>query len=586
MAETPETVTEPTPPQTTDPVGRLREAFGRLSNQQKIVLAVAIAAIVGILVGAYLWSRQPDYKVLFSNISDRDGAAIIAALEQSAVPYRLAENGSAILVPSERVYDVRLRLAGQGLPRGGSVGFELLENQKFGVSQFAEQVNYQRALEGELGRSIESLSAVESARVHLGFPKPSIFQREKLKPTASVVLHLLPGRMLDISQVAGISHLIASSVPDLPLANVTIVDQNGELLSQLKDKQQEDRLNPNQLKYAQEFESGIIKRISDILTPMFGTNNYRVQVAADLDFALIERTSRIYGPNTLPRSRQTAETVKLEPLRPQGDVPGSLTNQPPVPAEAPLTQPPVGGAPGGPAPGLPAPTTLPSPGRIVNAGADLPVRNPVSPPLGTSRDITENNEVDETISHIRETPGSTRRLTAAVVVNYRTETDAKTNKEIPTPLTDTEIAQITNLVRDAMGYDAKRGDSVSVVSVPFAPVAAAVEEAPPFWKNPENIAPGLELAKYLLLASLIFILYWIMIRPVFRTMFPPPPKPEVRKKDETETEGDAATGETGEGVEEEEPIDPFEKKLQEAREFAQADPKAVAHIIEDWLNPG
>ncbi|MDR2165791.1 MAG: flagellar M-ring protein FliF [Zoogloeaceae bacterium] len=582
MAETPDIAAEPLEtPQRADPASRLREAFGRLSSQQKIILAVAVAAIVAILVGAYLWSRQPEYRVLFANVSDKDGAAIIAALEQSGVPYRFSENGSAILVSAERVHDVRLRLAGQGLPRGGAIGFELMENQKFGTSQFTEQVNYQRALEGELARTIESISAVDAARVHLAIPKPSVFVREEQKPSASVLLRLLPGRVLEPSQVAGISHLIASSVPQLPLSNVTIADQNGNLLSLLKDRLQEAGLDPGQLKYVHEIENGVIKRIGDILTPVVGTGNYRVQVAADLDFAQTEQTSETYDPDPSMRSQQVSESANLD-RPPQGGVPGALSNQPPVPATAPITQPPVG--PVDTAGVLPTPASLLNQGRMDVAGVRAPLRDPVTPPLATHKSATTNYEIGRTIRHTRQPVGGMRRLTAAVVVNYRMEMDAKAGKELPRPLPDAEIAQITNLVRQAMGYNAERGDSISVANVPFTSDTLP-EEVAPFWKNPEYIAPGLEIARYLVLAAIVFILYWTMIRPVFRTMFPPPPPLPGPEEGGEIADGESPEGATGEG----EPApqaDPFERKLQEAREFARGNPKAVAHIINDWLKVG
>jgi flagellar M-ring protein FliF len=202
------------------PLTRAREALARLSNKQKIILMVSLAAVVALLVAATILFRQSDFRILFSNIGERDGGAIIATLEQMNVPYRFNDSGSAILVPAQRVHDVRLRLAAQGLPRGSAVGFELMEGQKFGISQFAEQINYQRGLEGELARTIQSIAAVQAARVHLAIPKPTVFMREELKPSASVLLNLYPGRSLDPVQIAGTQNLVAASVPQLTAAIV------------------------------------------------------------------------------------------------------------------------------------------------------------------------------------------------------------------------------------------------------------------------------------------------------------------------------------------------------------------------------
>lgn len=549
-----------------------------------MLLAVALAAVVALLVGTYLWSKQPDYRVLFSNISEKDGGAIIAALDKSAVPYKFSEGGSAILVPAEKVHDIRLKLAGEGLPRGGAVGFELMENQKFGTSQFIEQVNFQRALEGELSRTIQAISAVQSARVHLAIPKPSVFVREEQKPTASVLLHLFPGRTLEPAQVAGISHLVSSSVPQLPLSNVNIVDQNGNLLSQLKDKLTEAGLDATQIKYVREVENSIIKRIEDILTPVVGSSNFRVQVAADLDFSHTEQTAETFRPNGSPpeatiRSQQTSESANLNQT-PGGGVPGALSNQPPVPATAPLTQPAVGQATGGGGGAPNAATLAAGPGKIDAAGVSGPLA-PLAPPLSTRKDTTTNYELDKTIRYTKQSVGSIRRLSAAVVVNYKMEKD-KSGKEAPKPLSETQIQQINNLVREAMGYNQARGDSISVANAAFtAEVKEPVAETP-IWKDPENVAFGKEIFKYLLIAGLIAYLLLGVIRPIIKTMFPPPPPAETPEEAALRAAGQVQIGEDGEDASQVE-IDHFAVKVQKAKDIAQNDPKAVANIIKDWL---
>jgi flagellar M-ring protein FliF len=579
----------------TDAVTRLREAFNRLNNTQKLILATGIAAIIAILVGAYLWGKEPDYKVLFANYSEKDGGAIIAALEQANVPYQYSAGGSAILVPAGQVHDMRLRLASQGLPRGNTVGFELMENQKFGASQFIEQVNYQRALEGELARTIESISSVDSARVHLAIPKPSVFVREEQKPTASVVLRLFPGRALEPAQVAGISHLIASSVPQLPLSNVTIVDQDGNLVSRLKDKLAEAGLDASQLKYVHEVENSIVQRIEEILAPVVGVGNYRAQVAADLDFSHVEQTAETFRPNgtradAAIRSEQVSESADLNQQPARGGVPGALTNQPPVPAIAPLTQPPVtpppgeaGGAPATP-PAPPVNPLDPNRGKIEAAGIAAPL-NPVSPPLSTQTNTTTNYEVDKTIRYTRQAAGVVRRLTAAVVVNYHMVKD-KNGAESPGPLTETELKQIHDLVRGAMGYDESRGDVLSVANAPFTPEVKP-EDDQSLWQDPENVTRGMDILKYLVIAGILFAIYFVMMRPVLRSMFPPPPPPP----EDAATEGDAPRGgEAGEGGMAEddgeyEPteLDNFAAKVEKAKAIAEHDPKVVADMIKDWM---
>ncbi len=286
--------------------------FGRLSP--RTLAMIAAAALIAVVAAATLWSRAPDYRVLYSNVADSDGGAIIAALQQMNVPYRFADGGSAIMVPEANVHEARLKLAAQGLPKGGLAGFELMENQKFGTSQFAEQVNYQRALEGELARTIQAMQEVQSARVHLALSKPSVFVREQAKPSASVLLKLYPGRMLDRSQVQAIGHLVSSSVPNLPLANVTVVDQSGRLLSS-SFQDNASGLDPTQLNYVRDIEQGYIKRIEAILGPVVGEDNVRAQVTADVDLDNTEQMAETYRPNQDPangvvRSTHTSESTQ------------------------------------------------------------------------------------------------------------------------------------------------------------------------------------------------------------------------------------------------------------------------------------
>ena len=565
-----------------NPVERLREAFNRLSEQQKILLMVAVAALVAVIVGSILWSRQPDWKVLFSNLNEKDGGAIVAVLEAQNIPHKYSDGGS-LMLPAERVHEVRLKLASQGLPRGGMVGFELMENQKFGTSQFAEQVNYQRGLEGELARTIQSIAAVQSARVHLAIPKPSVFVREEQKPTASVMLNLYPGRSLDSGQIAGIAHLISSSVPQLPISNVSVIDQNGSLISQLKSKLMEAGLDPTQIKYVRETEDGIIKRIEDILKPVLGIDNFKVQVAADLDFSQSEQTAESYRPNNTPesatiRSQQNNETANVN--QSAGGVPGALTNQPPVPATAPLTQPATGTAPAQPAkPGD-------AQGRINAAGVTAPL-NAAGQPISTSKNATTNYEVDKTVRYTKQAMGNIRRLSAAVVVNHRREI-GKDGQPVNKPLPDTEMKQINELVREAMGFSRERGDTISVANAPFTAIDRD-ENGLPLWKDPDNIAYAKELFKYLVIAAIIAFLYFKIIQPLLKTMFPPPPKPEEHLSSEEGTGrmGGGGSGETfGEAGEEgatEVRIDHYAVKVQKARDVAQADSKAVANIIKDWM---
>ena len=556
-------------------VGRLRDAFNRLGNQQKIAFMVAVAAVIALVVGGILWSQQPNWKVLFSNIDEKDGGAIVAILEQQNIPHKFNDSGS-LQVPAERVHEVRLKLASQGLPRGGGVGFELMENQKFGTSQFAEQVNYQRGLEGELSRTIQSINAVQGARVHLAIPKPSVFVREEQKPTASVLLNLYPGRTLDASQIAGITHLVSSSVPQMSAANVSVLDQNGALLSQLKSKLTEAGLDAAQIKYVRELEGSVIARIDDILNPVLGEGNYKVQVAADIDFSQTEQTAETYHPNNSPesasiRSQQNNETANVNQVT--GGVPGALTNQPPVPATAPLTQPATGGQPG-PAGG----NKNEAPGKLDAAGVTAPL-NGVGQPINTSKNSTINYEVDKTVRYTKQAMGSIRRLSAAVVVNHRKDT-GKDGKPTTKALPEAELKQIGELVREAMGYSKERGDSLSVVNSPFT-LSEKADNDIPLWKDPENISIGLNLLKYLLIIAAVFFLYTRIIQPTLKTMLE-----NAQRSTGGASQGMGGGQHFGAGGEESEERpgnNQFSVKVQRARDLAQTDPKAVAGIIKDWM---
>lgn len=259
----------------TAPQNKSLEWMNRLRANPKIPLIVAGAAAIAIVVAMVLWAKSPDYRTLYSNLSDQDGGAIVTQLTQMNIPYRFADNGGALEVPADKVHELRLRLAQQGLPKGGAVGFELLDQEKFGISQFSEQVNYQRALEGELARTIETLGPVKSARVHLAMPKPSLFVREQKSPSASVTVNLEPGRALDEGQISAVTHLVSSAVAGLPPGNVTLVDQSGHLLTQSNTAGRD--LNDAQLKYAADVEGRLQRRIEAILGPVVGSSNVHAQ---------------------------------------------------------------------------------------------------------------------------------------------------------------------------------------------------------------------------------------------------------------------------------------------------------------------
>ncbi|HEU0188198.1 MAG TPA: flagellar basal-body MS-ring/collar protein FliF [Gallionellaceae bacterium] len=533
----------------------LARTLARITPQQLFSMLVVLAALIAIVSAAWMWGQSADYRVLYSNLSDRDGGAIIEALQQQNIPYKFAEGGGALLVPGNLVHETRLRLASQGLPKGGTVGFELMENQKFGTSQFLEQVNYQRALEGELSRSMQTLAAVQNARVHLAIPKPSVFVKEQQKPSASVVLSLYPGRTLDPGQVNAIVHLVSSSIPNMPSNSVTVLDQTGNLLSANRDSSV-DGMDASQLKYVRDIEQDYIKRIEDILAPITGAANVRAQVTADVDFSLSEQTAETFRPNQPPsqaaiRSTQTVESNNGSST--PGGVPGALSNQPPVPATAPIVAQPA------------AP-----------AAAAASVNN-------THKEATTNYEVDRTIRHTKLPVGSIRRLSVAVVMNDRTIVD-KNGKASTRPFTDSEKAQISTLVKGAMGFDSKRGDTLNLLNSSFnAEVAGAATETP-WWKQGDVIALAKDILKYLLISGVLLFLLFGILRPAFRNLMTPAPVSQFERE---AAEAAALATHRVDGAAlygAQQAANSYESNLQTAKQIAQQDPKIVATVVKEWVN--
>lgn len=525
-------------------------SFAQTNAGKNFFMLLGVAIIVAVMSGIWMWGQQPDYRVLFSNFSDRDGGAIVASLQQMNIQYKFAEGGGAILVPASQVHDARLKLASQGLPKGGNIGFELMENQKLGVSQFLEQVNFQRALEGELARSIESIGSVQGARVHLALPKASVFVREQQKPTASVILNLQSGRTLDQQQVSAIVHLVASSVPELPPKNVSIIDQQGNLLSQSDKPAGNNGLDPAQLKYIQAVQQSIAKRIESIITPIVGLNNVRAEATADIDFSQSEQAAEIYKPNQAAdtsaiRSQQTSEGQNGGGAGASG-VPGALSNQPPVPATAPIIA-----------------TTTGKPGATSSVGN------------GTShKDMTINYEVDKTVRYVQQPMGGLKRLSVAVVVNYKSETVK--GKTTMTPLTDAQKTQITDLVKEAMGFNKDRGDTLNVVNSPFANADKEVIPAVPLWQQPDKIQMFKEYGKYALILAVMLYFYFKLLLPTLKKImdnFNAPPVAFVAPEPEVVHVGDHVE------------IQPqnYQQNLNLAKQLARDDPKIVASVIKTWV---
>lgn len=540
-----------------------QQSFLQTSFGRNIALGVGAAVVLAVMAAVWMWSQQPEYRVLFANFTDRDGGAITASLDQMAVKYKFSEGGAAILVPAAQVHDIRLKLAAQGLPKGGNVGFELMENQKLGVSQFLEQVNYQRSLEGELARSIQSLAAVSAARVHLALPKPSVFVRDQQKPTASVLLNLQTGRVIDAAQVSAIVHLIASSVPELPPSNVTVVDQAGNLLSDTSKAGAAKSLDPNQLKYVMQLQQSIVKQVESLIMPLVGQGNVRAEATADVDFAQVDTAAEMYKPNSPPaasaiRSQQSSEAAA--PGMAASGVPGALSNQPPGAATAPI----AGGA--------------ATPGAAPGAGPNR-------------KDSTTNYEVDKTVRYEQKAMGGLKRLSVGVVINYRRLVDAKTGRVTIKALTAAEVAQINDLVKEAMGFSKERGDTLNVTNAPFDGVDRPVDPPPQvdWWRDPYNITMAKEIGKFALAAIVLIYLFFRILRPMMRPIFrkldeitevaPLPAQPALTADQElreviarTQVEEMEATQAQG-----------YRENLQMAKNLAKEDPRIVANVVKAWV---
>ncbi|WP_191938607.1 flagellar basal-body MS-ring/collar protein FliF [Pantoea agglomerans] len=554
------------------------DLLARLRANPRIPLIVAAAAVVAIVIAMVLWAKQPSYSVLYNNLTDEDGGAIVTQLTQMNIPYRFAENGGALMVPEANVHELRLRLAQQGLPKGGSVGFELLDKEKFGISQFSEQVNYQRALEGELARTIESLGPVKSARVHLAMPKPTLFVREQKAPSASVTLTLQPGRALDEGQIQAIAHMVSSSVAGLPPGNVTVVDQTGRLLTR-SDSAGRD-LNDAQLKYASEVEARYQQRIEAILNPILGQGNVHAQVTAQINFDTAEQTDEKYQPNANPsnsaiRSRQTSTSDQSGSPYP-GGVPGALSNQPAPANTAPVTTPNNNAANGQ--------NANSQNNAANNANQTTSTAAASAGPTNSRRDDTVNYELDRTIRHTKVNVGDVQRLSVAVVVNFRADDKGKA-----VALNEQQLKQIEDLTREAMGYSQNRGDSINVVNSQFNTTEPVTTDLP-FWQQQSFFDQLMNAGKWLLIALVAFILYRKLVRPHL-----------VRKQAAEKAAAEAVAARATEQPEEEafnvqlskDELDQERKSnnrmsaevmSQRIRDMSENDPRVVALVIREWMS--
>ncbi|EGJ11373.1 MULTISPECIES: flagellar basal-body MS-ring/collar protein FliF [Rubrivivax] len=525
-----------------------------LPMKTKVMAGAGLAALLAIVVVLALSLKQDDYRVLFANVGEKDGGAIVEKLAQMNVPYRFSEGGGTIMVPASQVYDLRLKLSAAGLPKGSITGYELLDKTAFGQTQGQERINLQRALEGELTRTIQTLSSVETARVHLALPNQNGFFREQQKPSASVVLTLRPGHTLDRAQLAGIVHLVSSSVPELSAKAVSVLDGDGSLLSSQDNASQ--GLDTQQLQYVREVEATYLRRVNDLLEPVLGRDNLRATVTAEVDFSQTEQTSEEFKPNqgdnpAAVRASRVSESTRPGANVPSG-VPGAVSNQPPVPASAPIN---------GPAQAL----------QAANGGAAGG---------NAQRDAETRYEVDKTVRVIRGATGTVRRINAAVVVNHRNGVDAK-GKPTSTPLSQEELDKLTALVEQGIGFSKERGDSVRVVNAPFRVEKAPEAEEVPIWQQPwvlDLLRSGATPAALVLVA---LIVVFTLIRPAIKAAAAKPEPIKGETVDELVDGGAALPGPDQLPALE---APRSNDKLEAARKLARENPAAVANIVRGWVS--
>ncbi|MBU2020769.1 MAG: flagellar M-ring protein FliF [Gammaproteobacteria bacterium] len=534
--------------------------FNKLTVIRQLALMVGLAASIAIGLSAVLWSNGPEYKPVLSSITDYNADQIVEILSVNNIPFKLDENTGALLVESDFYHLARLKLAGSGIVSDNIVGMEIMDQEQgLGTSQFVETTRYRRGLEGELSRTITSLQSIKSARVHLAIPKESVFVRDTRKPSASVFLELYPGRRLDKSQVEAIVNLVASSISQLSDKDVTVVDQRGTLLTE-KDSDSELSVAGKQFDYARKVEDVLLQRVNNILGPVIGQGRFKAEVSADVDFTAVEKTNEQYNPDLLAlRSEQTLKENRTAGAN-TGGIPGALTNQPP-------------GA-----------VTIP---EAVDANG-APIGGNSSANNGQSREETTRNfELDRSISYTKRQQGMVRRLSVAVVVDDLVSLNPDTSAIVRTPWNDDELGRLTLLVRDAVGYDPTRGDSVSVINSPFAlpePEEPVIEL--PFYQQ----TWFLSLIQPTLVGIFVLILLLVVVRPILKTLSD---QNKIAVTEDTEAaifsdETDEISDDQVSLVSAEDILVPgspekIDRQLNAIRGLIAEEPERVAQVVKQWV---
>ena len=542
--------------------------INQLKINRKMLLLIVGVIVIAISSITYLWLKDDNYGVLFSNLNDKDGGEIISQLDKLNIPYKFSSSGTTILIPQNQIYHTRLRIAQQGLPKGGAIGFELLDKESFGMSQFNEQINYQRALEGELSRTIAIISSVDDARVHLAMPKPSLFVRERKFPSASVALTLLPGRALSQGQIDAIIHLISSSVPELQADKVTIIDQKGNLLT--GERYRDSNVNIAQLEYSERIENLIRERVEKIIIPILGQQNVKVQVNADIDFSRQESTSEIYDPNSdasnqTIRSKQQIENSQLASSNIIGGVPGALSNQP-----------------------------VPTPSAPIDGESDSKDKDDKQKMYHLQSNKTLNFEVNRQVIHSKIPEGRIKRLSVAVLVNYKfisadeitsanEENSEKEAVEKWVKLDQEELTHIEALARQAMGFSDLRGDSLTVANLKFTDQIEDENATMAFLQKHEVFDMLKSAIKYLIYILIIWFAWRKVLRSIWIKIQRQYLNTDNRSSDSTMASEDKLDYKAHSKLQQK----IFEDNMQQQqyiRKIVEKDPRVMALIIRGWMN--
>jgi flagellar M-ring protein FliF len=525
---------------------------------KQVGLLAGVAAAVAAAVWLVLWSQGQNYSVLYGQLSERESGQVMDALTAAGIEYRLSPSG-AVSVPEAKVQEARIRLASQGLPQSDAMGIEMIQKDSpLGSSSMMESARYQSVLETELARTIIKVQGVQSARVHLALPKPSVFLQDAHKATASVMLQLYPGRRLEPGQVAAIVHLVASSVPELAASDVTLVDQAGSLLNS-PDDNSEAAVSTRQLEYTHKLEESYKRRIVELLEPMVGAGRVRATVTADLDFTVTEETHENYDPQkTAVRSEQTSNESRKGGDGAEG-IPGALSNQPPGTSGAPV----IPGA--TPTPGSPA-ASAGQAGAANQAAA-------VTGPSSNSQKSTRNFEVDRTLAYVKQPTGTLKRLSVGVVLDdwQKVGEDGKVSTQ---PMSDADLKRFTQLVRESIGLKDDRGDQLNVMNQAFRGNGpAGPMESTPIWEAPW--VPS--VAKQAVGAGLVLLVAFLILRPLMKSLTKTPRgNPRIE-------EGEDRVSLSGQGGKPIKLQASFEQQIAAARTLVGQDPKRAAQVVKDWV---